>query len=292
MRTNKNKQRIFLAATVALLAMIISYSVFGSMRNQLEDQKKTIAEMQKNANVEINAKAEYVYAYATKDLNSGEIVAENDVDFKGFPIQNYSAIENSSDVVNKILLKNIKKGEIFTSSHIAKISNDNVELREGYRALTLPTESFQGKSKNMISGSYVDIYSTSSDSSWVLEGVRILELEPSNSGGGIVDANTVTFEVPVNYVSDFISNLSKNKLVLVTRNKKEMKIKHYTAKSTDFPVKNSISTKNPMPKIESLPSWSSSMPDLPPPEAPIKAIQSPEASVEVIEANVKTKVTF
>lgn len=288
MRTNKNRTKIILAVTVALLATMISYSVFSNMKKQLTDQKQLIDFMQSNP---VSTSENFAYATATKDLKAGEIVAEGDVDFKNFTAKNSDAFENRSDIVNKILLQDITSGETFTSKHIAKISADNMDLREGYRALTLPAENFQGKSSNMKEGGYVDIYSAASDSNWLLENTRILSMEkPEKTADGkpttIFDATAITFEVAANEIPDFITNVSKNKLVLVTRGAKD--IKKATAKKHNKSIAHQSSG-------TSLPNLPSSVPitdlsgeGLPDPTQP--EISGP--SVEVIEANVKTKVTF
>lgn len=286
MRTNKNTSKIIFATVVAFLATMISYSAFKNMHNQLEEQQKLIEVMQKTKAGE--NQSEYAYAIAKMDLKSGEIVSDEDVDFKQFSDINANAFENRSDVVNKVLLKDILSGEIFTSSHIAKISNDDVSLRDGYRALTLPADNFQGKSNKMIPGAFVDIYSASSDNNWLLESIKIMSLESkngsaSNSETGMTDAGAITFEVPADSISSFISNISKGKLVLVARGADDKKIVRKKPKSSY--------SANFAPALPNLPSSVpiSNFPSgLPQPIQPAPQ----QASVEVIEANVKSKVTF
>ncbi len=82
--------------------------------------------------------------------------------------------ENRSDVVNKILLKDISSGEAFTNAHMPKSPMMMSHLREGYRALTLPGDNFQGKSDTMVLGKFIDIYTSSNDNSWVLENIKIM----------------------------------------------------------------------------------------------------------------------
>lgn len=302
MRTNKNTSKIILAITVAFLATMISYSAFRNMHKQLEEQQKLIEVMQKTKAGE--HKDNYAYAIATADLKAGEIVADSDVDFKQFDATNTNAFENRSDVVNKVLLKDISSGEIFTTAQIAKISNDDVRLKEGDRALTLPADNFQGKSDNMTPGSFVDIYSASSDNKWVLEDVKIISFEaakkPSTDNSkpsiGIMDASAITFEVSANNISDFISNISKGKLVLVARNANDTRIVHKPnpKPSASVPThKHSYSYSYSPSPVASLPRLPASVPisnfsGLPQPIQP--AVKRP--SVEVIEANVKSKVTF
>lgn len=299
MRTNKNTSKIVLAVTVAFLATMISYSAFSKMQSQMSDQQKIIESMQTTKTGE--QVANYAYAVATKDLAAGEIVSDQDVDFKPSSIENIDAFENRSDVVNKVLLKGITAGETFTSAHIAKISNDDVTLKDGYRALTLPADNFQGKSETMKAGSVIDIYSTAVDSNWFLEGIRIMSFESSKpvvpgvapTTPGIMDASAITFEVPADQISYFISNVSKGKLMLVTRNANDKAVarkpvkKHTTYSASSYPSLPNLPSSVPITNLSGA-KEASNLSGLPQPIQP--TVQQP--SVEVIEANVKSKVTF
>lgn len=286
MKTNKNTSKIILSIIVAALATMISYSGFKKMNSQLSEQQQLIQLMQ-NTKAKQN-KENYAYAVALNGLKAGEIVADSDIDVKPFDAENPDAFDNRADVVNKVLLKDIQSGEVFTSQHIAKISNDNVSVRPGYRALSLPAESFQGKSNSMTPGSSVDIYSASGDNDWVLENIRLLSFESGQKVAGaeptITSANSITFEVPTDSISDFITSVSKNRLVLVARDPNDKRIVHRYHK-TDYSA-------NSAPLLPNLPA---SVPiqnlgpsGLPQPIMPV----SLQPSVEVIEANVKSKVTF
>lgn len=292
MRTNKNTTKIILILLVAFLAGSISYSAFKNMNSQIQDQQKLIDVMQKTKESS-DFKETYAYAVATADLKAGEIVADSDVDFKQFDVENPGAFQNRSDVVNKVLLQDITSGSEFTTAHIAKISNDTT-LKAGYRALTLPSDSFQGRSDKMVPGSCVDIYSASSDNSWVLENIKVLSAEGGTSdpsqAPSLANATSITFEVAADDISDFISNVSKSKLVLVARGANDKKVVHKKSK----PSLNLGS--GAIPAVSSLPNLPSSVPisNLSGPSGlpqPIQPIVQP-ASVEVIEANVKSKVTF
>lgn len=290
MRKNKNTSKIILATIVAILATMISFSAFNNMNKQLGEQQKLIDLMQKT---KPGASQEsYAYAIATKDLKAGEIVADEDVDFKQENEADSNNFENRSDVVNKVLLKDITNGENFTTAHIAKVSNDDISLKDGYRALTLPAESFQGKSNKMVVGSNVDIFSATNDSDWGLENVRIIAFEGAKDAAGsqnpsdVTTANAITFEVPVNEIAEFISNTSRSKMVLVARSPNDKKVTHKK--------KHSAFSAGPSPtSYSSLPNLPASVPiqnmsGLPQPIKP-EAIPT---EVEVIEANVKSKVTF
>lgn len=286
MRTNKNTSKIIIATAVAFLATMISYSAFRNMHNQMEEQQKLIEVMQKTKAG--TNQSEYAYAIAKNDLKSGEIVSDEDVDFKQFANIDTNAFENRSDVVNKVLLKDILSGEVFTNSHIAKISNDDVSLRDGYRALTLPVDKFQGRSNKMNPGTSVDIYDASNDDGCVLENIKIISLESKNGVSGnssinMSDASSITFEVPADSISSFISNVSKGTMVLIARGANDKKIVRKKPKPSY-----SANFIPSLPNLPSSPPISNFPSGLPQPIQPAPQ----QASVEVIEANVKSKVTF
>lgn len=285
MRTNKNRSKIILSAIVAILATILTYSGFNKMQSKMNDQQKLIEVMQNTKASDY--KEQYAYAVATIDLKAGEMVSDEDVDFKQFDAANDSAFQNRSDVVNKVLLQDIASGAVFTTAQIAKVSKDDTSLKDGDRALTLPADNFQGRSNTMVAGSLVDIYSASPDNNWILEAVKIISYESPNATSGIMGASAITFEVPADSVSDFISNVSKSRLVLVARSANDKKVYHKKSKS---PVNYGASSMSSLPNLpKSVPIKDLSGPSgLPQPIQPM--IQTP--TVELIEANVKSKVTF
>lgn len=258
------------------------------LQTQLAQKQKDLEQIQQSKLTEL--KSSHAYAIATADLKAGEIVSDEDVDFKQFDTENPSAFENRSDIVNKVLLQDITMGQEFTTAHIAKVSKDDTSLKEGDRALTLPADNFQGKSNTMTPGSLVDIYSASADSGWVLEAIKILSYEGQNATAGLMSASSITFEVPADCVSDFISNVSKSKLVLVARNAGDKSVYHKKPKhtlSSNYSATSMSSLPN-LPKSVPIKDLSSGPAGLPQPIQPV--IQPP--AVELIEANVKSKVTF
>lgn len=302
MRKNKNTSKIILATIVAGLATMISYTVFNNMQSELAGKEQMI-ELMQNSKPQTPA-ANFAYAIATRDLKAGEIVADGDVDFKPFPQADTTAFENRTDVVNKVLLQDIAMGTVFTSAQIAKVAggSGDLTLKAGYRSLTLPADSFQGRSSKMTVGTSVDIISASDESSWALDNVKILALESSAPGAAatnITNASSVDFEVPVGSIADFISNVSKSKLVLVARNPKDKQsARKRTSRSSGSSSGKSFgggygssmgslpNLPNAAPPISNLPGGDVS--GLP---APIKPA-APAQEVEMIEANVKSKVTF
>lgn len=315
MRKNKNRSKIILAFIVAILATMFTYTTFNKMQTDLVGKEKMLETIQT-----INSRTQadnYAYAVAVKDLKAGEIVSDSDIDFKQSPIEDATAFENRSELVNKVLLQDILAGATFTNTHIARVSGgdlDSTTLRNGYRSLTLPAENFQGKSNKMVAGASVDIFSASNDEPWALENVKILSFEgsgmsvakPSDKLGDkqatslgvptIMTASSINFEVPVGSISDFITNASKGRLVLVARNPNDKRVYRknptYTP-SYPTPQGGSRSSMRPLPNlpanvpITSLPGGS----DISGLPAPIKPAV-PSQEVEMIEANVKSKVTF
>lgn len=271
---------------VAILATIISLSAFKNMNQKLAAQEQLINLMQKTKTDQY--KETYAYAVSTKDLKAGEIVSDADVDFKQFDQKNLQNFETRSDVVNKVLLKDITTGEAFTGDHIARISDDNVNLREGFRAITLPASKFEGKSSKMKIGSNVDIINTSNNEEWSMENVKIIDLEGASSGiksSDVVAASSITFEVPAADIADFIANASKGNPVLIARSANDKKI--YRKKTRPVSTSNYAGNYTPLPNLPAnVPI--ENMSGLPQPITPA----APQSEVEVIEANVKSKVTF
>lgn len=289
MRTNKNTSKIILAIIVALLATMISYSSFNNMQTQLGEKERMLASIQ---GTNPDTVKDYTYAVATKELKAGEIISDEDIDFSSFETPSFGAFENRSDIVNKVLLQDISKGSIFTDNHIAKISSDELELKEGYRALTLPAERFQGKSNRMAIGSNVDIFSDAGDNSWAMENIKIINLEGENGKpvSDIVAAKSITFEVAADDIADFIANMSKGNIILVARKSGDKRI---IAKKRTF--SNSSASTGSYPSLPNLPANvpvsdfpATGISGLPQPIQPY----SSSPSVELIEANVKSKITF
>ena len=296
MRKNKNTSKIILAVVVAGLATMISYTVFSNMRSELAG-KEQLLELMQNTKGQNPSGENYAYAVATKDLKAGELVADGDVDFKPFPMEDATAFDNRSDVINKVLLQDITIGSTFTTTHIAKISNDggSTELKSGYRSLTLPAESFQGRSSKMTVGTSVDIFSSSQDDNWSLDNIKILSFEGAAAdkpATSITDATAIDFEVPADSIAGFISSVSKSKLVLVARNPNDKQITvrkkpSYNAGGSYGKAMSSLPNLPSTVPIENLPTGGD-VSGLP---LPIKP-SAPPQEVEMIEANVKSKVTF
>lgn len=289
MRTNKNTSKIILAIIVALLATMISYSSFNNMQARLGEKEKMLESLQKAGSDVIK---NYAYAVAAKDLIAGEIIADSDIDFVSSGIVMFGAFENRSDVVNKVLLKDIAKGSVFTDSYIAKISSEEFELKEGCRALTLPAERFQGKSSRIKTGSNVDIFS-GSESGWSIEKIKIIgmEGEKGSPAADIMNTKSITFEVSADDIADFITNVSKGNLTLIERKEGDNKVysKRKTSSGMNYSAEGSYPSLSDLPANVPISDYSSSgISGLPQPISPLGA--SP--SVEVIEANVKTKVNF
>lgn len=290
MRKNKNTSKIILAVIAAMLATMITFSALNNQQKELFEKQRLIDLMQKTK-VDMASAETYAYAISTKDLKAGEIVSDADVDFKEFKIKDPKDFENRSDVVNKILLRDITTGEPFTTSHIAKVSSDDLTLKDGYRALTLPADNFQGKSAKMVVGSSVDILSAGSSEDWGMENVRIIAFEGNKTVGStsapedITMANAVTFEISAAEIADFITNVSKNRLVLVARSANDKKT--FRKKTKPVPSYSSSASYPSLPNLPKSPTIEN-MSGLPQPLMP----SAPASEVELIEANVKSKVTF
>jgi Flp pilus assembly protein CpaB len=278
MRKNKNTSKIILATIVAILAAMVSYSAFNSLHQQVSEQKQLINLMHKTKSGKKKKNEKYSYAIAKKNLKAGNTLKHTDFKFKDFEEKSLTKIKNKSQLIGKILLKNIDKDEAFTMKHIGNASTD-VIIKEGYRALTMKSSNFEGKSNKMQVGTSVDIYSTSKRTKWSLEDIRIADIEGrSGRKSNLVDSASVTFEVPVDKISEFISNASKTKMVLVARGPNSKPKKKQEKPKISEPALPNLPSAPPIENLSGLP-------------LPLQPEASP-VEIELIEANVKSKVRF
>ena len=298
---NKNGQKIIISLIVGITAACITLNNFSKMQKTIKEKEQLIEVMQLNEK-QIK-KTGYTYFTFIHDMNAGETVKENDIMLTAFKNEQEDGITEKEDVVGNVLLENVKNGQIITNYVFTGVVSDKSSaakgLKEGYRALTLSTSALDGMSNEMKTGTYIDIFSKSTNSNIVLSKVKILSLEPAEQKNdatqeksvSITGAKTVTFEVPVNKIQELVEIYSAGKLLLVMRpagddtvitgNKKTVKTKKYTSNYSYNP-----DLLTPLPNIE--PYEEPLAKELP---APVKP-KNNNRTVEVIEANNKTQVNF
>ncbi len=307
---NKNIKNILISLLIGVGISFYAYDLYAKQQKQITAQNQLIQVMKLRD--EQLAKQTFTYFVPIKDLATGTTVTVMDIKKTTISQKQSDAITTQNDIIGSVLLRDIKEGQIFTEQDFTKIIiNNDKTLREGYRALTVPTEALDGMSTDMKEGTLIDIFSKSSSEGKILSKIKIISLVPlkqetivektantvtnepeKKTPLAITQAKSVTFEIPINRVQDFVEIYSAGKIMLVMRpvgddtiikSKKEEKQKAQT---------NSQNTNYDSAKLPSLPVVQTyedpSINELP---APIK-LNKYTTSVEIIEANSKTQISF
>lgn len=284
--SEKNRKKLFAALIVGIFVSCISLGMFKKMQKQIEQQDAMIKIMSQQAE---NTASSYTYVIAQRDMGTGETVSDSDINTAVFYEKQEDGLENTDMAAGNVLLEPVKKGQILTGYVFTGINNasDSTGVRKGYRALTISTDKMDGLSAAMTKGKFVDIFSKTSKNPYELQNVRILSFVPSNSAekeaSSIIKSQKVTLEIPSAELKDFVKAYSSNSLLLVLRPSGE-KAPAPSKRTVSAEVSQNYYEKPVMPKL----------PDI----KDIDALPAPASfqgfgqSVEVIEANTKTKVEF
>lgn len=275
---------------MAIVATVFSFGAFNGLNSNLYEKERALKEkdqlielMKKSQSTKRDKKTTYRYFVANKDLKAGHKLEKSDIDQKTFETKKIDSVKSEKDLVGKILLKSISDGQAFSISHVPSLLDSGIELKKGYRALTLPAASFQGKTNDMEVGTSVDVFTSSSKNNWSLENIRIIGLESrTGDDSSMLNSQSITFEVPASDIQNFISNSSRNKMVLVARSPYDTTSKKRSVVKKSVAPEDTVLPSLPKaPEIKNL----SGLPD------PLQP-DSSSYEVEMIEANVKSKVQF
>lgn len=307
---NKNIKNIFISLLIGAGISYYAYDLYSKQQKQIVEQNQLIQVMKLRD--EQLAKQTFTYFVPIKDLEAGTTVTVMDIKKTTVSQKQNDAITSQNNIIGSVLLSPVKEGQILTEQDFTKvIIKDDKKLREGFRALTVSVDALDGLASDMKEGTLIDIFSKSSSEGKILSKIKIISLVPikqetvvdkaANSVANepvkkepiaITQAKSATFEVPINKVQDFVEMYSSGKIMLVMRpvgddtvikTKKEEKQKakensqknnYDSAKLPSLPVVQTYED----PSINELPS-------------PIR-LNSYTNSVEIIEANSKTKVSF
>ncbi len=306
---NKNTGKILISLIIGAVVAYYAYDTYSKQQQKIIEQNQLIKVMQQRD--EILAKQTFEYFVPVKDLPVGATVTVMDIKSKKTNQKQENAIISQNNIVGSVLVKTVKEGQIFVNSDFVNTSeNKKHVLREGYRALTVSTEELDGLAVEMQEGVLIDIFSKSNSDEKILSKIKILSLTPakvetvvdktvdavSNAKEekapiSIIQAKTVTFEIPINKVQDFVEIYASGKAMLVMRPIGDDTVIKYKKENT----KQTSSSQNVnynSAKLPSLPVVQTyedpSINELP---APIK-MNSSNQSIEIIEANNKTQINF
>lgn len=308
---NKNTGKILISLIIGAVVAYYAYDMYAKQQKQIIQQNQLIQVMKLRD--EQLAKKSYDYFVPIKDLEIGETVTVMDIKKITVSQKHDGAISSQNNIIGSVLVRPVKAQQVFTNEDFTSIAFEKSGLREGYRALTVSTESLDGMASEMKEGTLIDIFSKSKSDDKILSKIKILSLVPAKTETpvekaanavanepvvkkeaiSINQAKAVTFEIPINRVQDFVEIYSSGKIMLVMRPvgddtvikpKKEEKTK--TSSSSAQNVNYNSSKLPSLPVVQTY--EDPSINELP---APIKS-GGYSNSVEIIEANSKTQISF
>ncbi|OGH96400.1 MAG: Flp pilus assembly protein CpaB [Candidatus Melainabacteria bacterium GWF2_32_7] len=315
MRPKKNKRKLLIAITIGVVVSFIIFSTLGNYNKKLQEQNQLINSLKNTASSALNKTTSdpdmIKIVVAKKPLASGTKLTKETLDLKEFKITGLPPghIKNIDSIIGFTLNKNINENDPITTSLLKELQTKTLEIPQGLRAITIPIEYIQGFASYINIGSKLDIVAASRESAehqgkLIVQNVKIISFEkgevPSSVEGQkpIETITGITIELPAVQTQKLVEAMVKGKLQLVTRNTHDNEVIKVADK--------------PKPKIESLsrnaelpinfnppaipnsmlpPINAKNIGDLPLPATPKKASKPPQ-KVELIQANVKSDVTF
>lgn len=305
MRSKQNKKKMMIAIILSMIAAFVVYNSSNSnkatidkLNKTLEEQQQTIKELKNPAAQGDGSILNTKVAVAKQDIKSGtkltlEMIELKDSDPKT-PVQD--GISDLSYLAGQTVTEDITKGNQITKSKIYVSFNEKFEIPEGMRAITIPSGSIQGMASYITVGSKIDIVSAQKDNNpeFILQGAKIISFEgvnkPSSDTTG-VKFDGITILVPANIVPHLVDAMTNGKLQVVARGFNDNKIiKNHTRinNSTSSQVSSEFTVPPPPGGIK-LPAVSDIKSESVLAQSPQK---NKEKIVEVIQANVKSEVSF
>ncbi|MDD3150554.1 MAG: Flp pilus assembly protein CpaB [Candidatus Gastranaerophilales bacterium] len=299
MNNAQNKKKILIAVAMGFLTALTIYSAITNMNAQITNQNKVINVLTKevkkakeNTQKEMGAEFKKEYVIAKQDLKAGIELTLEMLETKEFNVNNPDVFKNINNLVGKQLKINIKKGDLILKESVLNEADINYSIPTGNRAITIPVNFIQGLASYVKIGSKVDIISTVKSQGQkpeiILENIKIISLETKNKSiitdiksVPSTDASAITFEIPAEKASNLVDSMVSGKLQIVVRGVQDgKKISNH---------KSNISAA--LPK---LPDDISALENreygaLPIPQMPETKEQK---KVEIIQANMKTQMTF
>jgi len=311
MRSTKAKKKLIIAIIAGLCAALTVLNAFNSMNEKMKMQQEQIAkqsslilELRQNmgagSSITLGTNRQQGYVVAAKEIASGTKITEDMLEITSSDVQTENTFPDKLAVVGKIALKTIYKGQMIRISDVMESEFSRNRLAAGMRAITIPVSNIQGLASYIKVGTHVDVLSTAktkdSEPGLILQNVKIVSLEAPQGAKddtivSALNASGVTLEIPASASVRLVNAMQDGKLLFVTRGANDQNIVPVTRKR----VKTSSNTSNipanlpNLPQISSIGTLSDKSDDLP---APAKPSAAPQAKVEMIQAGVRSEVTF
>lgn len=248
MRSKKNKKKLMIAVTLAVVAVFILLNSMNSNKAAMQQQQATIQELNKKimaaqkTQVAAPQTNKIKAVVAAQDIKAGDVFVKENLKLEEFEKEelppNYFKTE--AMVVGKKAGKNVAVGGFVTVSEIQVLDAGSIEIPNDSRAVTIPVNKFKGIASYIKVGTKVDLLISGTPPEYVAQNVKIVSFEALNNQINPSDPNAlnkmdtslltatnasaITFLIPVNTVPNILDAIDRGQLRLITRNNNDEKI--------------------------------------------------------------------
>ncbi|EKE02831.1 MAG: Flp pilus assembly protein CpaB [uncultured bacterium] len=309
MRPKQNKKKLVIAITVGVLVSLVLFSQIGGVNKRVQEQIQIANAYKKQLDAERAQKKDATSVDSVQIVVAKSLLLKDTkltkemLELKDHKIAALRPehIKNMDSIVGCTLNVSLNPGEPITTWLLKELQPKTLEVPQGMRAITIPIEYIQGLASYVEIGSKLDLHSASRENTkekgeLIVQNIKVIAFEkkeqpsPVEGQKPIEAISAVTIEVPAAKTAKLVEAMVNGKLQLALRNINDDEIialpKKAVAQAPPFNPPPSLPT-SILPPINM-----KNINDLPVPAAPPKKPSKPPATVEFIQANVKSEVTF
>ena len=306
MRPKQNKKKLVIAITVGVVVSLMIFSTLGNYDKKIQEQSQLLNSYKKQLGSAMTQKKEesdaiqivVAKSLLLKDTKlTKEMLELKDHKIAALPPGH---IKNLDSIVGHTLNTSLNPGEPITTLFLKELQSKTLEVPQGMRAITIPIEYIQGLASYVEIGSKLDLHSASRENAkekgeLIVQNIKVIAFEkkeqpsPVEGQKPIEAISAVTIEVPAAKAAKLVEAMVNGKLQLALRNMHDDEIVKTPKREIIQapPINPSSFPTSILPPINM-----KNINDLPIPAAPPKKPSKPPATVEFIQANVKSEVTF
>lgn len=316
MNSSKKKKKLLIAILLAGILSLVIFSQINSLNRKIEENQKQIEEKNqalrsvKNQNNQIgdalmSLDGQMVQTVVAKEnLFSRTKIKPEYLTIKSIKSTSLkgSVFSDPTVLSGKILLNDVPAGSPITSKDI---DTSSFEIPVGMRAITIPMEYIQGLSSYINIGSKIDVVSAvkqeSITSEIVLQNVKVIAFETASRGSESDSSSSVqsiitavTLEIPAKAISRTVSAMANGKVQLISRNDRDNTVVVQAVRRINRASNSFVNMGGGRPVLPPPPNYLNpkNFGALPAPDKLGTGISGGGPKVEVIQANVKSEVTF
>jgi len=300
MRSKKNKKKLIIAialggvATLGLLNNMNSQkAALNKLNAKLMEQNKAISSAKKNP-FDVSKqqkKAEIKAVVTTKDIRRGDSFVLEALEVKKFSEKDdlpMGYFKTKAILVGKKASRDIARGGFVTEADIQAANDNEINIPNDTRAITIPVGKFKGLASYIKIGASVDILKVTDPPEFIAQNVKVVGFETAavpdsrikqslKNNLNAKKASAITFLIPIDVVPTLIESVLKGQLQIIVRNNNDEKI---VTTEKELP---------PPPSAEKI----SVIPPPPPEKLPKpKPLPPSPKEIELIQANRISKQTF